>query len=129
MTLPFIFIDVRNARAYVSRKRGSDSSWTHEPCVNWQALEALAGRAVEDAGGSITLSGIYPCPDELSALALWREDVFALVLTPVQAGREFGVTRAAIHNAVSRETVPYFRPDERTVLLLRQDVEERWGGR
>lgn len=125
-----IFIDVRSARAYVSRKRGDDHSpaarWTHEPAANWQRLERLAADAVREAGGAITLPGIYPCPAWIADLALWPEDVLALVTTPAEAEREFGLGPDTARKAARRGDLRSRRAGS-TILVYRPDAEERWG--
>lgn len=69
-----IIINVWNVRAAVSRRRDEPGgAWSYEPAQNWEALEADATEAVEGAGGWITMSGLYPCPPDLAARAVWGE--------------------------------------------------------
>jgi len=119
------FIDVRNTRAYVSRRRGTDSSWTHEPCANWEALEDLAGEAVSDAGGDITMSGIYPCPTSLAKLALWPEDVLELVGTVTEVERAYGVSKSAITRALAAGKVRAKQVEKNWIIYL-PDAAREW---
>lgn len=71
-----IVIDVRNARAYVSVWRNDKSAFFLEPAQNWEDLEDEASREIEQLGGHITLSGIYPCSESTKAQARFgRSDV------------------------------------------------------
>lgn len=68
-------IDVANCRAIVSRR--VDGQWgllEYSAAVNWQELEKMAVTAVTEQGGAINVSGQYPCPAELVAVAVWDED-------------------------------------------------------
>lgn len=68
-----IVIDVRNARAYVSRwQRNDGGAFWLEEAANWEDFEDAATVEIENFGGYITLSGIYPCGDELAAKAEWK---------------------------------------------------------
>lgn len=120
------FIDVRNARAYVSRKRGTAVRWTLEPAANWRQLEPLALAEIERQGGSITLSGIYPCSDELAALALWAEDILALVTTPQEAEAQFELGSGTVRKAAARGEIPCRRA-KGAWLIFAPSVEEKWG--
>lgn len=68
------FIDVANSQARVARWRGlgAGAGWQTVLASNWEALEADAAQAVEQAGGYITMSGQYACPPELAARAEWE---------------------------------------------------------
>lgn len=121
-----IFIDVHNARAVVSRKRGTETSWTHEPCVNWEQLEDLAAGAVRALGSGVTISGIYPCPDDLGGLALWPEDVLAMVTTPQEAEAKYGLGSGTVRKSAESGNVPSRRSGA-TWLVYAPEVETRWG--
>lgn len=121
-----IVIDVRNTRAYVARKVGTDSDFTYEPCANWTWLEDAAAAAVEAQGGSITLSGQYPCPDDLARFALWREDVLNMVTTPSEAALRFGKHRTTVQKALEDKRIAARRSGT-AQLLLWQDAEAEWG--
>lgn len=129
-----IFIDVRNARAYVSRKRGvvvqgnreGNRVWTHESCANWQSLEALAAQEIERQGGAITFSGLYPCPDWIAALALWPEDVLTLVTTPQEAEADLDLGSGTVRKAAEDDRVPSRRSGA-TWLIYRPAAQDRWG--
>jgi len=120
-----VFIDVRNARAYVSRKRGTETSWTHEPCANWQQLEAMATAEIEQQGGWITMSGIYPCSSDLAALALWAEDILSMVTTPQEAETEYGLGSGTVRKAAESGHIP-FRRSGATWLVYRAEVQRKW---
>lgn len=127
MPSPAAFIDVRNARAVVSRQRGqSDSAWTLAPCANWEGLEALARAEVERQCGGVTLSGLYPCPPELAALALWPEDVLALVLTTAEAEQRYGLRRTTALAAI-REGRLLARKSAGVWLVYAPDAARLWG--
>lgn len=67
-----VVIDVRNARAYVSRwQRNEKGGFWLEEAMNWEDLEDAAIVEVEGFGGYITMSGIYPCSNELLEKAQW----------------------------------------------------------
>lgn len=121
-----IIIDVRSAAAFVARKRGRRGGFTYEPCANWRQLAPLAVEAVQKAGGGVTLSGIYPCPDALANLALWAEDILFLVTTPAEAEAEYGLGHGTPLAAVERGDVRG-RQAGKTWLLYRPDVAEQWG--
>jgi hypothetical protein len=120
-----IFIDVRNTRAYVSRKRGTDSNWTHEPCANWESLEDMAAKAVSEAGGHTTMSGIYPCPEQMAKLALWPEDVLELVGTVTEVERAYGVSKSTITRALVAGKVRGKQIEKNWVIYL-PDAEKEW---
>lgn len=127
MTLNII-IDVRNTRCYIARKRElSTTDFTYEPCANWQQLEALASEAVEAAGGGVTLSGLYPCPRDLATLALWAEDILALVTTPQEAEAEFALGSGTLRKAAERDEVRHRRAAG-AWLLYKPDIHNnpRW---
>lgn len=68
-----VFIDVWNCRAVVSRYAAHKNGVTWIPATNADALAEDAAQAVEDAGGWVTMSGHYPCPDELAQRAAFAE--------------------------------------------------------
>lgn len=116
-------IDVRNSRCYVARKRDTGSgTFTYDPAANWQQLEDLAADAVSAAGGGITLSDIYPCPESLAALALWAEDVLALVTTPQEAEAAHALGVDTVRKAAQRGVVRARRSGA-TWLIYAPDVE------
>jgi len=56
-------ISVWNCRATVSRRVDLDGgAWTYESASNWEELENEAIDAVENQGGAVNISSIYPCP-------------------------------------------------------------------
>jgi hypothetical protein len=63
------FISVRNARADVCRVRPDGSEQT---ASNMDDLRLAAELAVEAQGYSTSVSGIYHCPPELAARAVWN---------------------------------------------------------
>ncbi len=68
-----IFISVRNHRAFVSRYVvDSDGSFSWESAANSEELERAALEVVVAQGGYVTRDGIYNCPPELAAQALWH---------------------------------------------------------
>lgn len=67
-----VVIDVRNARAYVSRWQRSGSQFWLDAAQNWEDLEDAAGEEIESLGGYITMSGIYPCSSELGQKAIFE---------------------------------------------------------
>jgi len=67
-----VFIDVWNCRARLARyEQLPDGGMTWNYAANWEDLEEAAEEAVDAAGGWITASGHYPCPDELAQRAVW----------------------------------------------------------
>lgn len=120
-------IDVRNTRCYVARKRDTGSgTFTYDPAANWQQLEALAAAdAVSAAGGGVAMSGIYPCPESLASLALWAEDVLALVTTPQEAEAAHGLGVDTVRKAAQRGTVRARRSGA-TWLIYAPDAAGRW---
>lgn len=68
-----VVIDVRDTRAYVSRWQRSGSQFWLEEAQNWNELEDAAALEIQAAGGSITMSGIYPCSPELIDQAEFSE--------------------------------------------------------
>ncbi len=69
-----VYIHVWDCRAAVARYVRLDAgTMTMERAANWQALEGDAEKAVDAAGGWITQSGHYPCPEQLAARAVWRD--------------------------------------------------------
>ncbi len=66
-------IDVWNLRCMVSRWvwPEEDKAYTIEHAVNWQELEAQAEIAVNAQGGAANISGIYRCPVDLAAQAIF----------------------------------------------------------
>ena len=66
-----VVISVANCRCQVGRWLSQGRVLSFQPASNWRALEADAQQAVEQAGGAITLSGIYECPAELAEQAVW----------------------------------------------------------
>lgn len=121
-----LIIDVRNARAYVSRKVGTDASFRYESCANWTWLEDAAAEAVEAQGGSITLSALYPCPTELARFALWPEDILEMVTTPPEARTEFGIDEDTARKSAREGRIPA-RQSASTWLIYRPAARERWG--
>lgn len=67
-----VIVDVWNCRAavarYVAVVGGGISSQLAD---NWEDLEPTAVDAIEDFGGAVNVSGHYPCPADLAALAVW----------------------------------------------------------
>lgn len=74
-----IVIDVRNATAYVSRWQRQGAAFNLVPAYNWQGLQDQAEQQVSDLGGSITMSGIYPCSPELAAQGIFDDSRRVLV--------------------------------------------------
>lgn len=68
-----VVIDVRDARAYVSRWQRNGSQFWLEVAQNWEDLEDAAIKEVEALGGYVTMSGIYPCSVELSNKATFEQ--------------------------------------------------------
>jgi len=62
-------ISVVNCRAVVSRWSGNELT----PADNWEELEDDAISVVQDVGGAINLSGLYPCPPELAQRGVWQQ--------------------------------------------------------
>ena len=116
--MPDIFIDVHDNHTYVSRRREN----TNEPCANWRQLENLAAQVVSKLSNPSAA-----CPDWLAVLALWREDIFQMVMTPAQIGREMGLGKTTALKAVQQGRIPAHHADERTWLVLREDAEQKWG--
>ena len=67
-----VVIDVRDCAAYVSIWRRNDSAFWLEAAQNADQLEDAATSEVEQLGGYITLSGIYPCSAELAQTATFN---------------------------------------------------------
>ena len=123
---PQIIIDVRNMRCIVSRRLDSDDgTFTYDPCANWQQLEALAADAVRAAGGAPNLSALYHCPPELAALALWAEDILALVTTSAEAEAAHALGVDTVGKAARGGKVRS-RQSGSARLLYKPDVEARW---
>ena len=74
-----IVIDVRNATAYVSRWQRQGTAFSLVPAHNWQGLQDKAEQEIGDLGGSITMSGIYPCSPSLSAQGIFENNRRVLV--------------------------------------------------
>lgn len=123
-----IIIDVRNTRACVSRKVVTDSSFTYEPCANWEWLEDAASEAIARLGGSVTLSALYPCPPELMRFALWPEDILEMVTTPQEAEAELKLGSGTTRKAAEAKTI-HSRRAGSTWLLFRPEVRESWGSK
>ena len=69
-----VFIDVWNCRAVVSRYEAHPSGGiTWAPAANADDLAEAAADAVEAAGGWLTASGHYPCPDDLAERAVFDD--------------------------------------------------------
>lgn len=120
---PQVIIDVRNTRCIVSRRLDSDGgTFTYDPCANWQQLEALAADAVRAAP---SLSALYHCPPELAALALWAEDILALVTTSAEAeaAHDLGVDTVG---KAARGGKVRSRQSGSARLLYKPDVDARW---
>lgn len=67
-----LVISVADGRATVGRWQPDPTGGaTFQAARNWRELEAAAAGAVEDAGGAQNLSGLYPCPADLAARAIW----------------------------------------------------------
>lgn len=49
------------------------------------------------------------------------------VMTPAEIEAEFGLAEGTVRQAVNRDTIAHRRPDERTILIHRNDAEARWG--
>jgi len=65
-------ISVADGRATVGRWQPDPTGGaSFQAARNWHELEARAAEAVEDAGGAQNLSGLYPCPADLAARAIW----------------------------------------------------------
>lgn len=68
-------ISVADGRATVGRWQPDPTGGaSFQAARNWHELEARAAEAVEDAGGAQNLSGLYPCPADLAARAIWPHD-------------------------------------------------------
>lgn len=66
-------IAVEKGRYIVSRYiEGAPFRFDVQSAKNWEALELLALALVESEVGAAAADH-YPCPDELSALAVWPE--------------------------------------------------------
>ena len=70
-----VFISVADCAASVARWRGAGrgNEWVTVIALNADELAASAQQSVEAQGGALTASGIYPCPPELAARAVWPE--------------------------------------------------------
>jgi hypothetical protein len=68
-------ISVADGRATVGRWQPDPTGGaSFQAARNWHELEARAAEAVEDAGGAQNLSGLYSCPADLAARAIWPHD-------------------------------------------------------
>jgi hypothetical protein len=68
-------ISVWNCRAQVARRVDlGPNEWTYESAANWEELELDAILAVEDLGGAVNISGLYPCPVGLAERARFDND-------------------------------------------------------
>ena len=70
--IPEYVIDVRLGEAKICRRHDEPDipRWTYIPADNWRQLEDEA-RAVVVAEHGLLISGIYRCPDELTAKGRW----------------------------------------------------------
>lgn len=66
-----VFIDVWDCKARVARYEQTEDGIAWYYATNWEDLEAAAAEAVDAAGGWLTMSGHYPCPEELAERATW----------------------------------------------------------
>jgi hypothetical protein len=48
-----------------------DGAYTWEHCLNWQALEAAATKVVLSQRDGLSIDMLYPCPEALTARAVW----------------------------------------------------------
>ncbi len=68
-------ISVWNCRAVVSKRVIHEGgTWSYLEADNWEELEDEAIEAVEDFGGAINVSGLYPCPLDLAEKGRWIEE-------------------------------------------------------
>ena len=69
---PQFVISVWNCRAIVSRRVDLGvGRWSYESAENWEELEDRAIDEVEDFGGAVNMSALYPCSFELAERAEW----------------------------------------------------------
>ncbi|NPV08058.1 MAG: hypothetical protein HPY83_08860 [Anaerolineae bacterium] len=69
MGLPGYVINVWNCRAAVGRWEGN----VLKEALNWEELEEEAIEAIEELGGAVNMSSLYPCPAELAERGVWDE--------------------------------------------------------
>jgi hypothetical protein len=68
-----VIIAVENHRCAVARYiQMAPYTFTVQRAANWEALETRARQVVEDLVGA-PVDDVYPCPDDLAALATWPE--------------------------------------------------------
>lgn len=112
-------ISVANGRATVGRWQPDPTGGaSFQAARNWYELEARAAEGVEDAGGAQNLSGLYPCPADLAARAIWHHD-------PPTDPQALTVGRVAAWLGYSeREVRGLIAETGRTVYFLAEDPHE-----